>query len=59
MIVKDLIDQLKNYPEDAEVTINYIYPVDTGETVSSSEDVADVVFDKYSKTVDLMTKGYK
>lgn len=59
MLVKDLIEQLKNLPPEAEVTINYVYPVDTGEIITCSEDVADVVFDKYSQTLDLMTKEYK
>lgn len=58
MTVKDLIEKLKNVPENAEITLNYIYWVD-GEICYSSEDVADVLFDKYSQTVDLMTKGYK
>lgn len=58
MLVKDLIEKLKNVPENAEITLNYIYWVD-GEICYSSEDVADVVFDKYSNTLDFMTKGYK
>lgn len=58
MLVKDLIEKLKNLPPKAEVTINYVYWVDC-EICYSSEDVADVVFDKYSQTVDFMTKGYK
>lgn len=58
MLVKDLIEKLKNLPDDAEITLNYIYYVDC-EICYSSEDVADVVFDKYSNTVDFLTKGYK
>lgn len=57
MLVKDLIERLKKLPDDAEVTISYVYPVDTGETVSCTEDIADIEFD--SRFVDLMTKGYK
>lgn len=56
MTVKDLIEKLKNLPDDAEVTISYVYEVD-GETVSCTEDIADIEFD--SRIVDLMTKGYK
>lgn len=59
MLVKDLIEKLKNLPPEAEVTINYVYPVDTGETITCSVDVEDAVFDKYSQTLDLMTKDYK
>lgn len=58
MFVEDLIEQLKKYPADAEVIINYCYPND-GETVSCNEDVDDVLFDKLSKTVYLLTKEYK
>lgn len=60
MLVKDLIEKLKNMPADADVTINYVYSSDDSIwNVSCSEDIADVVFDKHSKTVDLMTKDYK
>lgn len=61
MTVKDLIEKLKNYPADADVTINYVYSVDDSIrwNVSCTEDIADVVFDKHSKTVDLLTKYYK
>lgn len=55
MLVKDLIERLNNLPDDAEVVISYVYEVD-GETVSCTEDIADIEFD--SKIVDLMTKGY-
>lgn len=58
MTVKDLLEKLKNVPENAELTLNYIYWVD-GEICYSSEDVADVDFDRYSNTLDFMTKGYK
>lgn len=58
MLVKELIGQLANFPVEAEVTISYVYPVDTGETASCSEDVAEVAFDRYSGIVDLVTKGY-
>lgn len=57
MLVKDLLEKLKKLPDDAEVVISYVYRVDTGETVSCTEDIADIEFD--SRFVDLMTKGYK
>lgn len=59
MLVKDLLEKLKTVPEDAKITLNYVYPVDTGEIITCSVDVADVLFDKYSQTVDFMTKEYK
>ena len=58
MTVNELANILKNIPGDAEITLNYVYYVDC-ELCYSSEDVADVVFDKYSNTVDFLTKGYK
>lgn len=59
MTVNELTNILKTLPPEAEVTINYVYPVDTGETITCSVDVEDAVFDKYSQTLDLMTKEYK
>lgn len=56
MLVKDLIEKLKNLPEDAEVTINCFYSNDKVWNVPCSGDVAEVLFDKDSKTVDLLAK---
>lgn len=53
MLVKDLIEKLKNLPNDAEVTISYVCKF------SRSEDVEDVAFYERHNIVDLMTKGYK
>lgn len=50
MTVKDLIEKLKNVPEDAEVTISYVCKF------SCSGDVEEVIFNKDSKTVDLLAK---
>lgn len=58
MFVKDLIEKLKNFPDDASVTINYTYS-DNFWDVSCSEGLEDVVFDEYHNNVDIMTKGYK
>lgn len=59
MTAKELIDILNQLPPSTEVTINYIQHVDMGETISCTEDVEDAVYDKYSQTIDLMTKEYK
>lgn len=56
MLVKDLIEKLKNLPEDAEVTINCFYSNDKVWNVPCTGDVAEVLFDKDSKTVDLLAK---
>lgn len=58
MLVEDLIETLKKYPADADVIINYCYPVDGG-IVTCNEDVDDVLFDKHSKTVYLWVKDSK
>ena len=53
MTVKDLIEKLKNMPEDAEITIGYVCKF------SRSEDVEDVAFYERHNVVNLMTKSYK
>lgn len=60
MLVKDLIEQLKNYPADANViidSINYVNTFDTGETISYPGAIAEVAYNVYSKTVVLLKKG--
>lgn len=59
MLVKDLLEKLKNVPEDAEITLNYVYSTNEIWNVSCTEDAAEAVYDKYTNTVDLCTKDYK
>lgn len=55
--VKDLIEKLKNMPEDARVNLIYLH-LDDERRVYCFDYLTDVVFDEYNNNVDLMTKGY-
>ncbi len=54
MTVKELLEKLKNAPEDAEVTIGYAHL-----GYRTTKDVEDVAFYERHNVVNLMTKGYK
>ena len=58
MTVKDLLEKLKNMPEDAKVTLNCVYFNDVLSNVPVTVDAVEVLYNEYYNTVDLCSKDY-